>query len=79
MHIPCVMLYPLSTFPRRAFAPYLLTILAFVCAVPLSAFAQAPDLVQVIHVPGDSPTIQGAIEMASDGDTVMVARGTKHD
>ena len=29
-----------------------------------------------INVPGDSATIQGAIDTASDGDTVQVAAGT---
>jgi hypothetical protein len=29
----------------------------------------------VIHVPGDAPTIQAGINMASDGDTVLVAHG----
>ncbi|MEW6745436.1 MAG: right-handed parallel beta-helix repeat-containing protein [Planctomycetota bacterium] len=30
---------------------------------------------RVIHVPADTPTIQGAIDAASDGDTVLVAPG----
>lgn len=30
----------------------------------------------IIHVPGDYPTIQAAINAASDGDTVMVAAGS---
>jgi hypothetical protein len=30
----------------------------------------------IIHVPGDVPTIQGAINQAQNGDTVLVAPGT---
>jgi hypothetical protein len=36
-----------------------------------SAFAQ-----QTIHVPADQPTIQKAINVAANGDTVLVAPGT---
>ena len=31
---------------------------------------------QIIHVPADQPTIQAGINVASDGDTVMVSDGT---
>ncbi len=33
----------------------------------------------IIHVPGDSTTIQGGINGAVDCDTVMVAPGTYHE
>jgi hypothetical protein len=50
----------------------LLTILLLIiCASPFHAV--------VIHVPGDSTTIQGGINGCSDGDTVMVAPGTYHE
>jgi parallel beta-helix repeat protein len=47
-----------------------LTMLAVLLSVE-SASAKA-----VINVPGDSPTIQGAIDVADPGDTVLVAPGT---
>ena len=31
---------------------------------------------EVIHVPAEQPTIQAAIEIAADGDTILVAPGT---
>jgi hypothetical protein len=45
----------------------------------LSAFHLAqpnPAVANQIHVPGDSPTIQGGIAVAQPGDSVMVAPGT---
>jgi predicted GH43/DUF377 family glycosyl hydrolase len=38
--------------------------------------ATAPALAQVIHVPAEQPTIQSAINIATTGDTVLVADGT---
>ena len=48
----------------------LLLLLATALAVP-SAWAQT-----TIHVPADVATIQGAIQSASNGDTILVAPGT---
>jgi hypothetical protein len=50
-----------------------LTLSTFVVLVlcSFSVFAQ-----NTIHVPGDQPTIQGAINVANNGDTVQVAPGT---
>jgi len=41
----------------------------------LSAFFVGPSLAATINVPDDYPTIQGAIDAASSGDTVLVAAG----
>jgi hypothetical protein len=41
-------------------------------ATPLATPARADE----IHVPADVPTIQGAIALAADGDTVVVSQGT---
>ena len=49
---------------------------ALVLAVSLASVATAPVLAaRTIHVPGDYPTIQEAIDAARDGDTVVVAAG----
>ena len=50
---------------------------ALVLVVSLGLVTAAPVLADgtIIYVPGDYPTIQGAINASSDGDTVMVAPG----
>ena len=48
---------------------------ALVLVVSLALVATVPVLADVIDVPGDYPTIQEAIDAASDGDTVVVAAG----
>jgi hypothetical protein len=45
-------------------------------ALATLALAAAPLRAGTLNVPGDSPTIQGAIVMAADGDTILVAPGT---
>jgi hypothetical protein len=47
------------------------------CAV---FFSNCPSFAQsTIHVPGDQATIQGAINVANNGDTVLVAPGTYYE
>jgi len=48
---------------------------ALVLVLSLGLATTAPVLADVINVPGDYPTIQGAIDAASDGDTIVVAAG----
>ncbi|MCK4404671.1 MAG: right-handed parallel beta-helix repeat-containing protein, partial [candidate division Zixibacteria bacterium] len=45
------------------------------CALNFALFISNPLQARIIHVPGDSSTIQGGINGAVDGDTVLVARG----
>jgi hypothetical protein len=45
----------------------------------LFSFFSTPLLAVTIHVPGDSTTIQGGINGAVNGDTVMVAQGTYYE
>ena len=54
---------------------------ALSCAsLPLLVLIALPAAAQVtIHVPGDVPTIQGAINQAQNGDTVLVAPGTYNE
>jgi parallel beta-helix repeat protein len=50
---------------------------ALVLVVSLGLATTTPVLAATIrHVPGDYPTIQAAIDAASDGDTIVVAAGT---
>ncbi|HUW46662.1 MAG TPA: right-handed parallel beta-helix repeat-containing protein, partial [Dehalococcoidia bacterium] len=48
---------------------------ALVLVVSLGLVTTAPVLADVINVPGDYPTIQEALDAASDGDTIVVAAG----
>jgi len=50
-------------------------VFALVLVVSLGLASTVPVLADVIDVPGDYPTIQEAIDAASDGDTIIVAAG----
>jgi hypothetical protein len=52
---------------------------AFFLSVILLIICSATVQAKVIHVPGDSTTIQGGINGASTGDTVMVHPGTYYE
>lgn len=47
--------------------------ISLVSVIVLIAFQGAAA--KIIHVPGDSSTIQSGINAAADGDTVLVERG----
>jgi hypothetical protein len=49
------------------------------CAICVLTFAVSYALCNVIHVPGDQPTIQSAINVAEQGDTVLVDPGVYHE
>jgi hypothetical protein len=58
------------TFPYRSRNPFVVVAFLFAATLPVAATATT------IHVPADKPTIQGAIDGAVNGDTVLVADGT---
>jgi hypothetical protein len=49
------------------------------CVFLLTLVYCSEALGATIKVPADSPTIQGAIAIATDGDTILVAPGTYHE
>ncbi len=52
-------------------------LIALVTCLTLAIAATSPA--EIIHVPGDQPTIQLAIGRAADGDTVLIAPDTYHE
>lgn len=55
-------------------SPWSVSVILAIVVVCSSAAAQT-----TIHVPADVSTIQGAIQSASNGDTILVASGTYHE
>jgi len=51
----------------------------FAVLTSVIALVAAPAGAATVHVPGDRPTIQDAIESAFDGDVIVVAPGTYRD
>jgi len=49
------------------------------CLLILKFLASNPPHARIIHVPADASTIQGGINGAVDGDTVLVANGHYHE
>lgn len=49
------------------------------CLLILKVIASNPPHARIIHVPADASTIQGGINSAVDGDTVLVANGHYHE
>jgi hypothetical protein len=60
---------------HRRMWPFFLALALFVSVAVLLP-AESASAQSVITVPGDNPTIQGAIDAAAPGDTVLVAPGT---
>ncbi len=47
--------------------------------ITIAFFISGMTWSQVIHVPGDQPTIQAGIDAATDGDTILVAENTYYE
>ena len=62
--------------PRGPLRPNLSLRKLFVTFAMMTAFSVEQAVADTIEVPFDVPTIQQAIDIALDGDTVLVAPGT---